>query len=284
MSYFKREAKVVIAGSLIEDLRIYFRVEKSLVGYPNLALIRVYNLSPSEQAKIEKDGLDISLFAGYEGNAPLLFKGEVTNIHHRYVAPDWITEIYAGDSIKAYNDSVINTNMAPGSTPSQIFDTLVSQMKGITKGISKGVDDCLSKNRSLLRSLQLTGNVKDWLTKLANDCFFDYSINEGIIETTPANKPFLDAPPHVVNQNSGMIGSPERSDIGVTVKVLLSPELKLGRRFRIEAITTDLNVGNLYFRKIPPIRNQGIYRMDKLISIGDLRDNIWETAINGRVF
>ena len=81
-----------------------------------------------------------------------------------------------------------------------------------------------------------------------------------------------------------MIGSPERSDIGINVKNLLLPYLKLGRKIKIESITEKLNTGNMHFRKIPPVRNQGVYRIDKLIHTGDTHDNLWQTEINGRVF
>lgn len=81
-----------------------------------------------------------------------------------------------------------------------------------------------------------------------------------------------------------MIGSPERSDVGVNVKNLLLPDLKLGRRFEIKSISEKINAGNLFFRKAPVIKNEGIYRIDKLIHVGDTHDNTWETQINGRVF
>jgi hypothetical protein len=81
-----------------------------------------------------------------------------------------------------------------------------------------------------------------------------------------------------------MIGSPERSDVGVNVKNLLLPDLKLGRKIKIESVSEKLNIGNAYFRKAPPIRNQGIYRIDKLIHNGDTHSNTWETQINGRFF
>jgi len=81
-----------------------------------------------------------------------------------------------------------------------------------------------------------------------------------------------------------MIGSPERSDIGVTVKNLLLPQIKLGRRFEIKSITEKINAGNLFFKKVPPIKNDGIYRIDKLVHKGDTHDNEWSTTIHGRVF
>lgn len=81
-----------------------------------------------------------------------------------------------------------------------------------------------------------------------------------------------------------MIEAPERSEIGVNVKRSLYPQAKLGRRFKIEATSEKINVGNLFFRKIPPIRNQGLYRIDKLIHIGDTHANPWYTHFFGRNF
>ncbi len=81
-----------------------------------------------------------------------------------------------------------------------------------------------------------------------------------------------------------MIGSPERTDVGVTVRNLLLPGLKLGRRIEIKAISTKINIGNLYYRDVPPVKNQGIYRIDKLTHTGDTHANPWQTEIHGRVF
>jgi len=144
-----------------------------------------------------------------------------------------------------------------------LFNDLVGQMKGISKGVTEGLKNCLSGKRSLIREYQMFGNIKDFLDKLATDCGFDYSINDGVIETTPKGLPLSDVPPVIINQASGMIGSPERTEIGVNVKNLLLPELKLARTIKIESITEKINVGNLFFRKVPPIRNKGIYRIDK---------------------
>lgn len=88
----------------------------------------------------------------------------------------------------------------------------------------------------------------------------------------------------IINQNSGMIGSPERTDTGVNVKNLLLPDLKLGRRFEIKSINEKINIGNLFFRKIPPIKNAGVYRIDKINHKGDTHGNDWTTQIFGRNF
>lgn len=284
---FNRIATIQIPGELffITDLRINFKVEKSLVGYPNLANIKIYNLSESSRNKIEKEGLKILLYAGYEDTSvPLLFDGDIINVVHLKNGTDWISELFCADGINILSTATINKTLPAGMNTSQIYDELVGQMQGITKGATEGLRNCLSGKRSLLREIQLSGNVKDFLDKLSKDCGFDYSVNDGVIETTPTGLPLSDVPPVIINQGSGMIGSPERTEIGINVTHFLLPELKLARTIRVESITARINVGNLFFRKVPPIRNEGIYRIDELTHIGDTRDNPWETQIQARIF
>jgi len=282
---FNRKVRVIIASFESEEIRVNFNIEKSLVGYPNLANIKIYNLSESNRNIIEEKGLHVQLFAGYEDTeAPMLFFGDVVNIVHQKSGADWISEIFAADGVNILSTATINKTLPAGTTTGQVYDELVGQMDGISKGVTEGLKNCLSGKRSLLRELQLSGNIKDWLDKLSKDCGFDYSVNDGVIETTPSKAPISDVPPTIINQATGMIGSPERTEIGINVKNLLLPALKLGRTIKVESISEKINVGNLFFRKIPPIRNEGVYRIDKLIHVGDNYDNPWETSIQARNF
>ncbi len=52
--FFNRDARLIIGdptsgGLEIKDLRISFNVELSLVGFPNIATIQVYNLNRSNR-------------------------------------------------------------------------------------------------------------------------------------------------------------------------------------------------------------------------------------------
>lgn len=284
---FKRLIKVDIplANLEITGLRVNFKVEKSLVGYPNLANIKIYNLSENSRNKIEEKGLNIQLYAGYEDvSTPLLFDGDIINVVHQKVGTDWISEIFCADGVTILSTATINKTLPAGMDTAGIYDELVGQMQGITKGATEGIQNCLSGKRSLLRELQMSGNIKDWLDKISKDCGFEYSVNDGVIETTATGLPLSDVSPVIINQGSGMIGSPERTEIGINVTNLLLPELKLARTIKVESIAAKINVGNLFFRKIPPIRNEGVYRIDKLIHVGDTHSNTWETQIQARIF
>lgn len=165
---FNRKIRLEISDLTISELRIKFNIEKSLVGYPNKATIEIYNLSEASRSKIEEDDLELSLFAGYEEH-PLIFKGEIINVIHLKDKTEWITTIYAGDATKTLNSATINKTLTAGTTVTQIYNELTKSMSNVTKGITEGLTKCLSGKKSILRSLQLTGNVKDLLKKLAED-------------------------------------------------------------------------------------------------------------------
>lgn len=279
---YNRTIRLVAANLSIEDNRINFRIEKSVINYPNLANIIIYNLSETNRKILETEGKTIQLYAGHEdAGTPLLFSGDIVNVIHFKDGPDWKTTLYCGDSSSVINTTTINKTIPAGTSMSSMLNQLLEVVPDIKKGILTGVKNCLSKKESILHALVMSGNVKDWLIKLSNDCGFDAYYDNGVFEALPKNLPVSDVPPVIINQASGMIGSPERTEVGVNVKNLLLPELKLGRTIRIESINTLYSIGNLFFRKIPPIRNEGIYRMNKLIHFGDTHGNDWTTEIQG---
>ena len=287
--FFLREAKLIVgdlsAGGLeIIDLRISFNIELSLVGFPSMGSIQVYNLNRSNRNKIKEEFTKVRLYAGYQGNVPLIFTGDIVYVTNEKAGPDLITNLFCGDALRSINESTINKSLPPGATTESILDELVGEMQGVTKGITEGLKDCLTKKRSLLRGLVLSGNVKDWLDKLSQNCGFDYSINNDVLEITIKDKPLNDEPIVIIKQDNGMIGSPELTEVGVKVKSLLLPQLKLGRRIEVKSISAKINIGNLVFRKVPATVGVGTYRADKIQHVGDTRSNDWFTNIEARRF
>ena len=288
-NFFNRKYKIIIGnekdgGLEIVDLRVSFNVELSLVGYPNMAEIKIYNLNKQNRNKIKKEFTKIFLNAGYSDNLSLIFSGDIVNVTHEKKEADWITVLYCGDTIKTINSSTINKTLPAGQTTESIFNELVSNMKDVTKGVTDGLKDCMTKKMSLLRGLVLSGSVKEWLDKLSKNCGFDYSINNGVIETTYKDRPFSDEPALIIEQNNGMIGSPEVTEIGIKVKSLLLPNIKLGRKIEIKSISAKINVGNMIYRKIPPIAGEGTYFAYKINHIGDTMSDDWFTQIEGKNF
>lgn len=284
---FNRKYEMIIGdpslgGLKFDGLRIKFEIEKSLIGYPNLGRFEIYNLKESNRNKIKDEFTEINLFAGYEGNVPMIFKGQIRNVNHIFTGIDWITIIHAGDASKALQESTIETTLPPGTTQESIFNSLLSKLEGVSKGTLDGLKNCITKKKSILKQLILSGSVKDFLDQISETCGFDYSVNDGIIDTVTKGRALNDEPVFLINQNTGMIGSPELTEIGADVTTFLKSNLKLGRKFKIEALSAKINIGNQFFREVNKSVTNNTYRIDVLKHTGDTHDNDWSTFIMGR--
>jgi len=280
---FLRAYRLFIGGEdgiETSELRISFEIEKSLVGFPNLGRIVVYNLSETNRNKIKDEYSEVILYAGYEGKEALLFKGELRNVNHQKIGVDWVTEIFAGDGAKALETSKINKSFVQGTTTDTLFKELVKQLPGVSTGSLDGIKECISKKRSILKTALMSGSVKEFLDLLADNCGFDYSVNDGTLDTVPKNKAIIDTDPYLINQGTGMIGSPEVTEIGAKVSTLLRPEIKTGRLMEITAISAKINVGNQFFREVTPTIT-GRFKIQKIKHIGDSRDGEWKTELEG---
>jgi hypothetical protein len=271
-NFFLRKVRLVVGdidqgGLEITDLRIAFNIQLVLAGYASSGTIKIYNLSKSNRNKIQEEFTELFLYAGYEDNISLIFSGNIVTVTHEKNGPDWITEITAGDAIKAINGSTINKSLPAGQNTESIFNELISQMDGVSKGVTEGLRDCISNKRSLLRGLVLSGNVRDWLDKLSKTCGFDYSVNNGVIETTNIGQPLTDVPPVQVSDVKGLVDSPQKTEMGMKIKSLLLPQLKLARVIEVQSTVSE-----------------GNYRMDKINHVGDTHTNDWFSIIEGGNF
>ena len=55
---------------------------------------------------------------------------------------------------------------------------------------------------------------------------------------------------HVLNMNSGMIGVPELTDVGVRVRMLLTPSIKLGGKFTMQSYLNNMLDGDYYIYQL----------------------------------
>ena len=279
--YFLREYKLLIDDLEITELRIKFEVDKSLVGSPNLAKIDIYNLKESDRNKINNEYSKVELYAGYKNKAKLIFKGEVRNIVHNYVAVDYISTIFAADGALALETATIDETFPAGTSTEDMVTKLLTKLPGISKGSMEGIKKCLTNKRSLLKSLLMSGSVKEWIDKLSADCGFNYSVNDGVVDVNTKGKPLNDEPTFLVSQKTGMIGTPEVTEIGANCTVYLRGELKLARRFKIESPTATINVGNQFFRKVNKNVNNNTYMIQQIKHTGDTHANEWKTDLIG---
>lgn len=275
--YIRKCELLVGSGSEVIDLsqlRIKFKVEQADSQTPNNAAIRVYNLSDATSQKIQKEFSFVSLQAGYEnGNFGLIFIGTVKQIKRgREDAITTYLDIFAADGDQAYNFGTVNTTLAKGSTAKDQVDAIAKAM-----GVDVGYIAPLSEAK-LPRGKTMYGMGRDHLRRIAQTNGVSWSINNGkIVMLKPTG--YLPGTAVVLTSTTGMIGQPEQTEDGIHVTCLLNPQIKVGGLIQLNNASIQMAArqpgynADLAFNTLPPLSNDGFYRVYVQNFEGDNRAN-----------
>lgn len=262
------------------DLRIKFEVTKSVIGVPNLMKLQLFNLSEETAFQLTQEFRNIRLLAGYEGTESLIFSGQIRNIVHRRDNPTKVAVVFAGDGEQAYKQASVSKTFESGVTIQQLVEDISTSFASF--GVSNGKLDGLGSSRNKLRGLSYSGASKDVLNGLGDDYGFNWSIQDGVFTTIGENEADRSVPATLISRSTGMLGSPTVTEVGSDVRTLLNPELLPNRLIQIESDKPEVSLGNLYFRRVNRQLGNGIFKIMKVVHVGDTRGNDWTSAITGR--
>lgn len=269
------------AGLDLSQMRIRFRTVQSDTETPNHAIIRVYNLSDATARSVQKEYQEVTLQAGYEsGGFGIIFKGTIKQVRRGRESPtDTYLDILAADGDIGYNFGVNNTALAAGATPRQQIDASAKAM-----GIPVGYVPDLPTT-ALSRGKVLYGNARANMRDTCNSTGTTWSIQNGQIVVLPLTG-YLPGEAVVLNSNTGMIGLPEQTEGGISVKCLLNPRLKIGGLVQIDnASIQGALLGGVLLNTpgrlenlpglLPKITDDGFYRLYVVEFRGDTRGQEW---------
>jgi len=281
---YKRVYELTIIQSsgetrIIDELRINFEITKSLLSFPNLARIQIYNPNKDTLSALQSKFTKIVLNAGYEGDSRLLFTGEIRNIFQNKIGVDRIAIVYAGDGQRDWQNASFNKTFTESVTISAAIDEVLKTFKEVTIGALEGIPQIADK----LRGQTLSGSSKDILDQFADEYGFNWSIQDGQVITTPIEQPLTNSEAVLINAATGMIGSPTVTEIGADVTTLLNPRLLPNSAFQIESVNADIQLGNLFFRDVPRTNAEGIYKVQEVSFKGDSREGDWLSSVKGRI-
>ena len=264
----------------ISGLKIVFDVTKTILSFPNLAKIDLYNANETTVALLQKKYTKVTLNAGYKGNVKLLFKGEIRNAFQSRNPTDRITTVYAGDGQRDWENTSFNRTYAQSVTIEQTVVDIMKSFQGLT--IAQGATDVLPKTSDKLRGQMLSGASAALMDDLAKEYGFDWSIQDGEIVLTTDQNPIVGDAATVINAATGMINSPTITVVGANVTTLLNPDLVPNRAFQITSVGADVQFGNLFFKTIPRTSAEGTYKIQEVNFKGDSRHGDWLCTVKGR--
>ena len=244
-----------------QEIKIAFSVSKSISSQQNSAEIRIWNLAESSRNSIGKELDDITLEAGYmppgqSGNVGIIFKGQIRDPKHTREGPDIITTLSCGEGDAAFRKSTISKTFPAGTKVETVVDELYRQFE--KQGISRGEWKFPEGMPPYRRPYSMCGGCKRELDTIGRGRGFYWSIQNGTMEVIPADG-YIGGTVLITPQ-TGLVDVPTITDNGVEVSVLLNPELRPGRRVKIESQVLEMNAEG------------GEYRISEVTFAGDNRD------------
>ncbi|WP_410009812.1 phage protein [Pantoea agglomerans] len=251
----------------INNLRVAFSITHTHDKTPNRATLRVWNLNPSHRHQVTGGEFkQVALAVGYGSleNCRVLYAGQITKPAVIREGLDFILELTCDDGATAYRDAFVNVTLAAGSTHEDVIAHCAGEMTGITPG-----NIGLLADVTFTRAKVCYGPARHVMTQVADHHGADWMIQNGELHVLHPDYCLPDEGA-LLNEASGMLGSPKPTDRGLEVSCLLRPEITVGSLVRVESIVADYG---------------GDYKAVAVKSDGDTHASRWEsrlTLVNGK--
>lgn len=268
---FDRRVVVAVDALQVSDLRVTFKVKKTLRKEPNTAEIRITNLSESSRASMRKQGARVVLLAGYADTVAQIFAGDARLIDHRKDPVEWTTVIQCGDGERTYALTRFSKSYVAGTSARKVISDVVAALRldpGNLDAVAARVTD------SFLTGHSVQGNAATELERLLSARGLTWSIQDGRLQVLAARETTQTLT--VLSPATGLVGSPEfvspdASAEGASttspylkLKSLLQPQIKPGGKIRVESANV----------------RGALYRAESVTHTGDTAGGEWHTEID----
>jgi|GEM_PF-672458 len=249
---FGRRYRITVSDSNgdgldVSDLRCTFNITKTIQMEPNSSEITIYNLNAKTENAIMMNGKRVTVEAGYEGTQfGLIFDGDILQtIRERESGTTFKLTIIALDSDRAINFDIANFSLVKGQTARNIVEHIVNQAEN---PIDIGSISEKLNGQKLTRGKVLFGKASDYLRQIAKSNELQYYMDDGRLHLIS-----LDELPEgeiiELTPTSGLIGTPQQTDYGLSGQCLLNPQIKLNSLIHIDnslarAKRIDINNNN----------------------------------------
>lgn len=263
---------------VITGLRIQFEITKSILSYPNLCKLTIFNANQDTLSILQRKYTKVILNAGYKGDIGLLFKGQVRNVFQGRQGTEKSLVVYAGDGERDWQNAQFNKTFTESVTIKAAIEEVLKSFGEVTNGVIEGIPNVADK----IRGQTLSGSSKDILDKFADEYGFNWSIQNEEVVIVPDESPIQGDQAVFVSAATGMLNSPTITEIGADVKTLLNHRMLPNRSFQIDSVNADTQIGNLFFRDVKKTSAEGLYKIQEVVFRGDSREGEWSSAVKGR--
>lgn len=278
-------------GLDLSTLHFTFKTTQSDTLTPNTMVVRIFNLSDATLKRIKKEFNQVILSAGYEnGNYGVVFNGVIKQVRSGRLPNnvDTFCDLLCADDI-FFNYAILNTTLAAQATsPAQVLAAI--QGSGTLQAVGTDVAPNTFTGGVLPRGKVMYGMTSDHLETFAATHNYSASVQNGKLVVLPFDG-YRPGEAVVLTAATGLIGAPEQTDSGISLKCLLNPLIKIGGLVKIDnsLITQTTNTGanpeavpynqRAGVQLLPTIANDGVYRVYVIEHEGDTRGTPWYSDI-----
>lgn len=216
----------------VSELRCTFNIVKTIQMEPNVSVVEIYNLNVQTENSIMMNGKRVTVEAGYEGTQfGLIFDGDIIQcINSRSDGTTTKLTIIALDSDRVINFEIANFSIMRGQTQRSIVDHMTSKAEN---PIQLGSISSRLKGQELPRGKVFFGKASDYLRQIAKSNDMQFYMDDGTLNLVsmgdlPEGEIFELSP------KSGLIGTPDQTDYGISGKCLLNPQIKLNSLIHVD--------------------------------------------------
>jgi hypothetical protein len=255
-------------ATVVTDLRLSFTVERSLGSDPNTCSITITNLAETTRAAFQTKPLHIRLDVGFDGNTERLFTGDLRWAHSKRTRTGWDTIMQIADGDRAYRFARVNRSFKSGVTTKTALEETAKSMGLKFPTTLEDAKELFTKFQS---GLTLSGPSSREMTRLLKPHGMNWSIQNGQLQIL-RNRDARQEQAILVNQDTGMIGSPEFGSPPqpgkppvLSVRMLIYPSVVPGSKIRVESDEI-----------------KGLFRVDRVTHTGDTHGSEWYTTMEAK--
>lgn len=213
---------------------IEFNIERSANSGLNTMEIRIYNLQPDTRVHIQHDPFKtdvyqrIELRAGYSGDLPIIFKGNIWEANSYREGSNIITSITCFDGGLDTITQRSFFSLEQGTTLKDAVMTMINQFPNVTVGKIGAIEG--TPQRPLVVDGNTWEQIKKYTTQTGTgaNCFIDLekvnvlSQNEVIGAEVP-----------VIDADTGLLETPRRDQNFLVLTTLFEPRIFVGQLIKL---------------------------------------------------
>lgn len=228
-----------------KPLDIDFDIEKTRDQGINEGKLTLFNLKKESRDFLAQKGTIVEIKAGYvETGAKSIFTGEVELCSPERQGNDWQIKLELRDGAAICRTVKADKSFKKDTPNQDVFNYLIGLLTTAPNDnvtpLSKGVINIASVTGTLAKGKSLRDLAYEELHTLCRSWGLELRITDFRLNIHPKNTNLLQELA-VLNAKSGLIGSPEVTEDGISVECLMRDDLEPGAVFELQAETRSIS-------------------------------------------